>query len=174
MIEAAARVFRREGWSATTNRIAREAGVSIGSLYEYFPDKQALLVALAERHVELARTGIDAALQRGGDTTELVAALQRAIVDSHAIPSQAVELVADVERVGPALQREVDELRARIVATLEERAAAAGHPDARLRAQACFEAIGSLTARALYLQPDDAEALAAHYLAMGLSRVRPD
>lgn len=51
ILEAAAQVFRREGLDATTNRIAERAGVSIGSLYQYFPNKQALLYGLAEQHL---------------------------------------------------------------------------------------------------------------------------
>jgi len=53
IVEAAAQVFERHGYAAgTTNRIAQRAGVSIGSLYQYFPNKDAILVALIERHVE--------------------------------------------------------------------------------------------------------------------------
>lgn len=52
ILEAAARVFAERGYaSGTTNRIAQRAGVSIGSLYEYFPNKDAILVSLAERHL---------------------------------------------------------------------------------------------------------------------------
>ena len=52
ILGAAAQVFERKGYAgATTNRIAERAGVSIGSLYQYFPNKDAILVALAERHV---------------------------------------------------------------------------------------------------------------------------
>jgi AcrR family transcriptional regulator len=41
-----------EGYDkATTNTIARRAGVSIGSLYQYFPNKEALVTALCERHM---------------------------------------------------------------------------------------------------------------------------
>lgn len=53
ILGAAAQVFERRGYaSATTNRIAERAGVSIGSLYQYFPNKNAILVALTERHVQ--------------------------------------------------------------------------------------------------------------------------
>lgn len=42
--------------AATTNRIAERAGYSIGTLYQYFPNKVALLGALAERHLDDAAT----------------------------------------------------------------------------------------------------------------------
>ena len=52
ILAAAAQVFATHGYAAgTTNRIAERAGVSIGSLYEYFPNKDALLVAILEAHV---------------------------------------------------------------------------------------------------------------------------
>src|ERR1700727_158166 len=52
IVEAAAQVFESLGYAAaTTNRIAERAGVSIGSLYQYFPNKDAILVALARRHL---------------------------------------------------------------------------------------------------------------------------
>jgi AcrR family transcriptional regulator len=52
LLRAAARVFQREGYAAaTTNRIAAAAGVSVGSLYEYFPNKDAILAAIARAHL---------------------------------------------------------------------------------------------------------------------------
>ena len=51
LVQAAAQVFSWEGVAATTNRIAERAGLSIGTLYQYFPDKLALLHAVAERHL---------------------------------------------------------------------------------------------------------------------------
>lgn len=64
ILEAAARVFDAEGMSATTNRIAERAGVSVGSLYQYFPDKQALLHELALRHIDQAEAAFAAAVQQ--------------------------------------------------------------------------------------------------------------
>lgn len=51
LIEATARILVREGFDkASTNRIAELAGVSVGSLYQYFPSKEALVAAVIERH----------------------------------------------------------------------------------------------------------------------------
>jgi AcrR family transcriptional regulator len=51
LIEATARILVREGFdSASTNRIAEQAGVSVGSLYQYFPGKEALVAAVIARH----------------------------------------------------------------------------------------------------------------------------
>lgn len=59
ILDAAAQVFEARGYAAgTTNRIAQRAGVSIGSLYEYFPNKDAIVVALAERELERERQEI--------------------------------------------------------------------------------------------------------------------
>ena len=52
LLAAAAQVFEARGYAAgTTNRIAERAGVSIGTLYQYFPSKEALAVALLEQHL---------------------------------------------------------------------------------------------------------------------------
>src|SRR5690349_7139420 len=51
LVEATARILVREGFDkASTNRIAEVAGVSVGSLYQYFPGKEALVAAVIERH----------------------------------------------------------------------------------------------------------------------------
>ena len=51
LIDATARILVREGFDkASTNRIAEVAGVSVGSLYQYFPSKEALVAAVIERH----------------------------------------------------------------------------------------------------------------------------
>ena len=51
LVEATARILVREGFDkASTNRIAEAAGVSVGSLYQYYPGKEALVAAVIERH----------------------------------------------------------------------------------------------------------------------------
>lgn len=59
ILDAAARIFHEQGYAgATTNDIADEAGVSIGSLYQYFPNKDAVLLALTSRHIEATTAGL--------------------------------------------------------------------------------------------------------------------
>ncbi len=53
VLEAAARVLLDHGYAlATTNRIAQKAGVSIGTLYEYFANKEEVFDALIQRELE--------------------------------------------------------------------------------------------------------------------------
>jgi AcrR family transcriptional regulator len=55
ILDAAAQVFADAGYdAATTEAIAARAGVSIGSLYQFFPNKQSLFDAVARRHLEQA------------------------------------------------------------------------------------------------------------------------
>lgn len=59
MLEAAMRLLDKGGMaSLTTNAVAQTAGVSIGTLYQYFPNKDAILDALADR--EMASMGAQA------------------------------------------------------------------------------------------------------------------
>lgn len=51
LLEATARVLVKEGYDGlSTNRVAEQAGVSIGSLYQYFPSKEALVAELLEKY----------------------------------------------------------------------------------------------------------------------------
>lgn len=65
VLTATAQLLRAGGpEAATTNRIAERAGVSVGSLYQYFPNKRALFTAVAQRHVELLEREVVALVQR--------------------------------------------------------------------------------------------------------------
>lgn len=52
IMRATARILVRDGYEAlTTNQVAREAGASVGSLYQYFASKEELVAALVDQHV---------------------------------------------------------------------------------------------------------------------------
>ena len=171
ILEAAARVFSREGWNATTNRIAQEAGVGIGSLYEYFPNKQALLVALAGRHVETAEQGLGQALQGERSMPELLAAIQQAIVESQRFPSHALTLIEQTGPEGAELRSRAQKLRQRVHKALESQAVAAGLDEPDLRAQVCLELLGELTSRAMYTDPERLGPRAQQYLELAIAHL---
>ena len=65
LLDAAAQVFIERGFTGgTTNHIAARAGVSIGSLYQYFPNKDAIMVGLMERHLEEERKHLEERMRR--------------------------------------------------------------------------------------------------------------
>jgi AcrR family transcriptional regulator len=81
ILDAATRIFHEHGYSgATTNDIADEADVSIGSLYQYFPNKDAVLVALTQRHIESTTTELTNLLVELPSESELETIL-RTVVD---------------------------------------------------------------------------------------------
>jgi AcrR family transcriptional regulator len=88
ILDAAARVFEARGFDAgTTNHVAELAGVSIGSLYEYFPNKDAMVVALVERELERERASLLAIVEPAAKPGELAAQLQafvETLVELHA------------------------------------------------------------------------------------------
>jgi AcrR family transcriptional regulator len=68
ILTAGARVLARESLAGfNTNRIAEVAGVSVGSLYQYFPNKAALAVALIEQEREQLAVALEAAVASVSD-----------------------------------------------------------------------------------------------------------
>ncbi|WJG12830.1 TetR/AcrR family transcriptional regulator [Gordonia sp. Swx-4] len=62
ILEATTQLLDTEGDALTTNRIAETAGVSVGSIYQYFGDKQAIFDELAARHLVAAEAKMVAVL----------------------------------------------------------------------------------------------------------------
>ena len=95
LVEATARILIGEGYDkANTNRIAEVAGVSVGSLYQYFPGKEALVVAVAERH---NRAIMDIVGSVFDDIQSL--AIQDAVRRLAAVAVQAHRIDPDLHRV---------------------------------------------------------------------------
>jgi AcrR family transcriptional regulator len=108
LVEATARILVREGFDkASTNHIAEVAGVSVGSLYQYFPGKEALVAAVIDRHRrEILQT------VRG----ELAEALAQPV---EVAVRRLVAIAVKAHRVDPRLHRVVAEQIPR-VGKLEE------------------------------------------------------
>src|SRR5215813_9693689 len=68
IFEATAQILRRKGRAAlNTNYIAECAGISIGTLYQYFPDKESILVAIARRELEADHAAVMKAISEPVD-----------------------------------------------------------------------------------------------------------
>jgi AcrR family transcriptional regulator len=85
ILEGSAQVLEAGGLATfTTNAVAERAGVSIGTLYQYFADKQSILRALAERELRRTLTAIATALRGNPQASgeERVRAMVRAMVNA--------------------------------------------------------------------------------------------
>ena len=136
IVRAAAQVFAARGYAATsTNHIAARAGVSIGSLYEYFPSKDALLVALMEAHLAegeaiLERAAAEAMAER--DPVErVVARFVRAMVTFHSQDRALHRVLFEEAPLPRHVRRRLTDVETRVVALVE--AFLRGHPEATAR-----------------------------------------
>jgi len=96
VLDAVIRLLKHEGSQAiTTNRIAEVAGVSIGSLYQYFPDKRAIFTALHQRHIDQIDRMVQTKLveHAASSLEELVRAMVEAMVEVHAVDPELYELL---------------------------------------------------------------------------------
>jgi len=104
LIEATARILAREGFEKTsTNRIAEIAGVSVGSLYQYFPSKEALVAAVIDRHNEEIMGLVRAALTEVADlpVDKAVRKLVTVAIEAHGINPKLHRVLAEqIPRTG--------------------------------------------------------------------------
>jgi AcrR family transcriptional regulator len=131
ILEATARVLCDGGYDrASTNRIADKAGVSIGSLYQYFPSKESLVGALIDRHSDemLAVFLRQVAAVHAAPVHEAVRAVVSATVDAHLVEPKLhrifEEQVPRIGKLAESLERldthASDAVRAYLVAHADE------------------------------------------------------
>lgn len=117
IMEAAAQILEREGTAGfNTNKVALRAGVSIGTLYQYFPNKGALMVALINQSLSgLSARITDIAKQSEGLTfDETLRLFVRAAV-AHQMARPELERLLDVEERYLAMGEDHDNIERRIV-----------------------------------------------------------
>jgi AcrR family transcriptional regulator len=104
LVEATARILVKEGFDkASTNRIAQKAGVSVGSLYQYYPGKEALVAAVIDRHsqelMQIARTVL--AEMPALPLEQAVRRLVAAAIDAHRVDPKLHRVLAEqIPRTG--------------------------------------------------------------------------
>lgn len=160
MLEATARVLVKRGFDGlTTNLVAQTAGVSVGTLYQYFPNKAALVGALIEKHVEDMSALCLTELTRVAREPLGVAirSVIEALIRAHAVePELHRVLTEQVPRVGRmAKLRDIDALVHRMVAgMLATRKAELAIQDPELTAFILVSAIEAITRRATLFSPE--------------------
>lgn len=98
ILRATAQVLVARGWAkTTTNHVAARAGVSIGTLYEYFSGKEALATALAERHLDEAESRL------GSLATRLAPLVQHAPVRLEPLVHEMVAAMVELHARDPRL-----------------------------------------------------------------------
>jgi AcrR family transcriptional regulator len=160
LLEATARVLVKDGYDrASTNRIAHVAGVSIGSLYQYFPSKEALVAAVIDRHTQETMQLIRESLIRIAmqPVDEAIRELVKLGIDAHRVnPKLHRVLTEQVPRVGrldnvQAIDRAAYALvRAYLDAHRDEIQVA----DMELAAFVCVTTVEALTHAAVIYRPD--------------------
>ncbi|QHF03650.1 TetR family transcriptional regulator [Pseudomonas asturiensis] len=110
IIQAATYILTKVGWEGlTTNAIAERAGVNIGSLYQFFPNKEAIIAELQRRHATDTRTDLLEVLRVLPDQPSLRDALRL-----------IVEMLVAEHRIAPALHKAIHEELPRTVRHLED------------------------------------------------------
>ena len=95
----------------TTTRVAERAGVSVGTLYQYYPNKQSLLFAVLAAHFDRVASAVESACERARDRplAEMIRMVVEAFVDAKLeradISLALYQIAADVD--GPALAKRV-------------------------------------------------------------------
>lgn len=98
IVEAAARVLARRGWARfTTNEIAAVAGVSVGSLYQYFPDKLSIAEAIRQRHLDAVLAALAGPADAGQPATlaRRVAYFVDGVIAAHALDQALHRVLVD-------------------------------------------------------------------------------
>ncbi len=136
ILVAAAQLFRWQGYAgATTDRIAARAGVSVGSLYQYFPNKDAILVALAERHIDtgfaLVRELLAEALTHVSPLESLLRSFVVAMIALHEHEPELHRVLFEEAPLPSSLRRRLrkreNDLATEVAELLE------AHPEVRMR-----------------------------------------
>lgn len=135
IVDAAGRILVAEGYErASTKRIAAVAGVSPGSVYQYFPNKEAIVVAAVERMVDEFADGFLASLPAiaAAEPDQSVLAMLGTLLDAMERRRELIRvLMQEVPRLGGSAQAMQFERRITDLFTGYLSGASAGQDQAR-------------------------------------------
>jgi AcrR family transcriptional regulator len=119
IIEASARILEEQGHGGfTTNAVAELAGASIGTLYQYFPDKDALLGALIARETSRLVEEVGAASMVATGRGALDGVIEAAV--RHQVRRPRLARLLDFEEARLPLDADTQLVRAKIVTLLAD------------------------------------------------------
>ena len=98
ILDATARVLIEEGFArASTNRVAERAGISVGSLYQYFPSREALVSAVGRRHTERLKGSLEMTLTQNDhlDLRTACTKVLRAVSMAHQVDPELNRVLAE-------------------------------------------------------------------------------
>lgn len=123
IIEAATRILAEQGWRGfNTNAVAARAGVSIGSLYEYFRDKTGLVEAIVSEHLADAEMKWSSILVRRADSAEaLIDAVVEGLVALHRSNPRLHHVLTSEVPLTPDMRLRADMLRREAIASVQDR-----------------------------------------------------
>ena len=125
IFEATARILLREGRAAlNTNYIAERAGISVGTLYEYFPNKVAILLAMARREIQRVTAAViraisDSSAEPGANPARLAIRALIAEFTRHRKARHIAFQTLVAEGFGAELEANMDEIAQAIAARAE-------------------------------------------------------
>lgn len=143
LLHAGAQVFREAGYErASTNLIARVAGVSVGSLYQYFPNKEALARALVDRIQAGLLERMRELIERSDDAASTTAAIVDAVIELHEQHPGLVGLVLSTQ--GPEGDQHLPDAVAVVRALIERHRADVDVDDTDTAAWVLVHAVDAL------------------------------
>lgn len=157
IVQAATYILTEQGWDGlTTNAIATRAGVNISSLYQFFPNKEAVIAELQRRHAIATRTNLREVFETLPAQTslrEVLTLIMRMTIDEHKIaPAVHQAISEELPRTVQCLEDDGRQLRQEVLAALRPFMRNVPDPDL-----------------AIYLM-----GMAAHALVHGITADRPE
>jgi AcrR family transcriptional regulator len=159
--EAAIQVLLSRGAERlTTTRVAERAGVSVGTLYQYYPNKRSLLFAVMEQHLDNVATRVEAACKGAchKKLAEMIREMVEAFVDAKMeradISTALYRISADVG--GPALIKRISQRTRQAVEAMLQTAPDAKLPPDRINIDLMLSAMAGVMRSLLEAGPSSA------------------